>query len=240
MNRILIFFLLLSIYVFALPEERYGVGVYYKLSKFGGQEDIKTPIINIKYKNIYFAGNEGGVKFKLKDSSFLTPYIVYDTTEGFKSEKLDGIYKNLNDKNAPFEFGLRYEKDYGNLNFSFSGSRDFTSNGDSISFKSTYALKILEFLYFIPSTEAIYSDKKFTNYYYSITKEESEKIGMQFQEFNSSLRGKLELGIALFFSKNIGTYFAYNVEAINDKDFNHDIMPNLANKSFVLNVFYQN
>jgi len=239
MKRLLIFLILFNVSLLALPKERYGIGVYYKLSKYVGQKDIMTPIINIKYKNIYYAGNEGGVKFELNDSSYLTPYIVYDTTEGFKSEELEGIYKSLNNKNPPFELGLRYEKDYGNLNLSFSGLRDFTSEGNSLSIKSVYALKIFDFLYFVPSVAAVYSDKNFTNYYYSITKEESEKIGIEFREFTSSLRANLELGSVLFFSQNIGVYFSYNVEAINQDNFNNYLMENLANKSFVLNVFYQ-
>lgn len=236
-KTVLMLFVLVS-FVIRPEDNRLGLGGYYKLSKYIGGDDKLYPFVNVTYNNAYLQGSEIGYNFDLGNMEF-TPFLKKDTTEGFEKGELTGSNALLETRENPMIVGAKISKKIDNLNLSLSGYRDFTSDGNNLKLKASYTLKIFEFLYFLPSASAIYSDKNYVNYYYGMTAEESALTEGEYKDLNGSIRGEFELGAAMFFSQKAGIYFSYNVEALNGHNYNHSLIKHMTNKSFTLMGMYR-
>lgn len=219
-------------------DNRLGLGGYYKLSKYIGGENKLYPFVNVSYDKFYLQGSEIGYSFDLNEVE-VTPFVKKDSTEGFEKGELTGSNALLETRENPMLAGVKVSKKIDNLDLSLSGYRDFSSEGNNIKLKAAYTLKIFEFLYFLPSASAVYSDKNYVNYYYGMTAEESALTGGEYKNLNGSIRGEFELGAAMFFSQKAGVYFSYNVEALNGHNYNHSLIKHMANKSFTLMGMYR-
>ena len=142
-------------------------------------------------------------------------------------------------RESPKIAGIKISKKIDNLNLSLSGYREFNSDSNNLKLKAAYTLKIFEFLYFLPSASAVYSDKNYVNYYYGMTAEESALTGGEYKDLKGSGRGEVELGAAMFFAQKAGGYFSYNVEALNGDNYNHSLIKHMAKKSFTLMGMYR-
>lgn len=239
MKKFIIFLLVLVPIFSESSSNKFGGGLYYKLSKYNGGENKLVPIFNLQYYNLTIVGTELIYNISNSTNYTISPFLKFDYTEGFKSGELSGANALLNERKNPLLIGLKTSKNLNNLNLELSYFRDLTSDSNNLRIKGTYTLKLLDYLYFIPSISGIYSDSNYINYYYGISRDEAILTNSEYKELNSSIRGELELGGVLFFSPTVGSYFAYNVEILNGNNFNDALISHLANKSFILNIFYK-
>lgn len=231
--------ILMAISAFAVAEDnRAGLGVFYKTSKYEGGEGKTYPFFNLKYENAYLQGSEIGYNIE-KDNYTINPFLKKETTEGFEKGELDGINSLLEERKNPLLAGLRVKKDCNNLDLELSAYRDFTSDGNNAELKASYTLEIFRFLYFLPSASLVYSDKNYTKYFYGITEEEAMLTGNAYKELNASFRTQLEMGLALFFSEKAGIYFSYNMEILDKDNYNGSLIKDSVNESYTLMGMYR-
>lgn len=223
--------------LFAL-DNKFGLGVFNKNSKYIGGKDKIYPFFNIDYKNIYVQGGEIGYSFEYKKGK-LKPFIKKDSTEGFEQGELNGENATLHERKSPVLLGLKYDKDFGKANLECSIYRDFSSEGNSARVDFSYTKELLMFLYFLPKISIVYSDENYTDYFYGISNEESAFIGHKYKDLNDSIRGEMQLGMAMFFSKQLGLYFSYNLEHLDKNSYNESLIKKSNNESFTLMSFYR-
>ena len=235
MKRILIF--LAATATLCAQNAKAGIGYFNSSSPYEGGKDITSPVLNFSYGNINIQGSEIYYKSINEESLSVGAYMEYDITKGFEKGDLEGTYSVVEEKKHPFILGLKATKTYYNLDVEAKIYRDFNSSSTNASLGLSYTQKIYEFLYFIPSLRFNFNDENYTNKYFGITELDATNLGINHYDLGNSTNTKLSLGIALFFSENLGSYFDYGIEKL-DKNINTVILKDDTIESFSANIFY--
>jgi outer membrane scaffolding protein for murein synthesis (MipA/OmpV family) len=231
-----IFFLLITLTLCA-QNPKGGIGYFNGSSLYKGGEDIIGPVFNLSYGNLDIQGSEIYYKTINEEGISIGTYLEYDVTKGFENGDLKGTYSMIEEKKHPFIVGLKATKKYYNFDVNAKIYRDFNSSSTNASMELFYTQKIYEFLYFIPSIRFNFNDEKYTNKYFGISEVDSHNLGINHYKLNKSTNTKFSLGVALFFSKNLGSYFDYGIEKL-DKDIDSIILKDNSIESFSASIFY--
>lgn len=134
-----------------------------------------------------------------------------------KNEDLEDELKLLNSRNHPKLLGIKFEKNYKNIDCQISFGKDFTSNAYKISSLIQQNFRPFKPLFIIPSIELSYYGEKYGDYFYGISQEESLKTNLEIHQENDGFILDLNLSFMMFFSEKVGISLRGGYKKIDSK-----------------------
>lgn len=223
----LIVFILFSMSIFSV-EKNIAFGIYTQDGQYKGQGIQYFPNIVATYGDYYLEGLEIG-KVLYNDKFKLSTFFKYETVTGFEASDLDMEYKDLDDRKPPLLLGFRSKKQMGKITYMAEIFGDFRSSafGSGIGASSTF--RPFEPLFLIPSVKVFYYDKNYGNYFYGISRDESQRTGLDEINIVDGTRLEISLDTLLFLSESFGFALRTTYEFI-DENWESEIVED--NESF--------
>lgn len=210
-----ILFLIINIYIFPI-EKNFSIGRYTQEGFYKGQGRQNFNFVVLNYGSFYIQGSEIGGTIYNKDFKII-PFIKYDSITGMKNEDLEDELKLLNSRNHPKLLGIKFEKNYKNIDCQISFGKDFTSNAYKISSLIQQNFRPFKPLFIIPSIELSYYGEKYGDYFYGISQEESLKTNLEIHQENDGFILDLNLSFMMFFSEKVGISLRGGYKKIDSK-----------------------
>lgn len=157
-----------------------GVGASTSPYKDVSTKYLPVPMIGYERGNFYFEGLEAGYKIVNSKNSKLTALTYYSPDEFDPSDSSDHRIKRVDKRHSTMMGGISYEYNtpYGKLNTTAAGDYLSISNGLTWASSWTYEYE-LGAVKLSSSAGIVWSNAKQNQYYYGISKKESNRSGLE-------------------------------------------------------------
>lgn len=222
MKKILIIIITILLTTISLAQS-VGLGIIGSNSVYKTKDSINIipiPIINLKYDYFIFRETETGFYYDINKNLTIGSVIKYNF-EGVDSDDMKDEFKNIDDRKNQVELGLFTEYMINNYQLDLKFYKDISNKSDGYYIDASIKEEKMFNNRYIFSYKFNYThfDKKYMNYYYGISKEESFKTGLKEDRLKSESKIGVGLDLMYLHSRKIayGAFAKYDLLSSNHK-----------------------